>query len=142
VSHKRILGWEPTETHEYRYDDEGRVSSVVVSREAEWDDVERANMLALADYEADLCHCGLPSSLADTDPDLQVKYRECPVCAGLAKVTRIQAAEDAALTKQVYGVKGPQPGDELPQDGRHFIGFEAPESGGRAVDHEENEGGE
>lgn len=84
-------------------------------------------MLALADYEADLCHCGLPSSLADTDPDLQVKYRECPVCAGLAKVTRIQADLDAKLVKDVYGPRGAAPGDELPQDGRHFAGFEAPE---------------
>jgi hypothetical protein len=127
VSHKRILGWEPTETHEYRYDDEGRVSSVVVTREAEWDDVERANMLALADYEADLCHCGLPSSLADTNPDLQVKYRHCPVCAGLARVTRIQAKRDATEVEEAYGKQGPRPGDRIPQDGRHFIGFEAPD---------------
>jgi hypothetical protein len=128
VSHKRILGWEPTETHEYRYDDEGRVSSVVVSREAEWDDVERANMLALADYEADLCHCGLPTAIADTAPDMQVKYRDCPVCAGLARMTRLQADIDAREVKAAYGKDGPRPSDELPQDGRHFIGFEAPES--------------
>lgn len=96
-----------------------------MTREPEWDDVERANLLALADYEADLCQCGLPTALADTDPELRVKYRECPVCAGLAKVTRIQADADAKLVKQVYGPKGAAPEDELPQDGRHFAGFEA-----------------
>ena len=99
-----------------------------MTREAEWDDQQRANMLALADYEADLCDCGFPSEVADSDPDLVVKYRECPVCAGLAKVTRIQASADAALIKQVYGQNGAQPADELPQDGRRLVGFESPPS--------------
>lgn len=83
-------------------------------------------MLALTDYEAALCACGFPPEVADTDPDLALKYRDCPVCSGLARAGRSQAAADAALVKQVYGNKGPQPGDELPQDGRHIVGLEAP----------------
>lgn len=124
MSHKRVLGWEPTETHEHTYDDEGRLVRTVVTREPEWDDMERANMLALADWESDLCKCGLPAAVADADPDLQIKYRDCPVCSGFARATRIQAANDAALVTRVYGQKGAQPSDELPQDGRHFAGFE------------------
>lgn len=124
MSEKRLLGWEPTETHVHTYDDEGRLVRTVVTRDVEWDDQQRANMLALADWEADLCHCGLPTAVADTDPDMQIKYRDCPVCSGLARATRIQAANDAALVQQVYGQKGAQPSDELPQDGRHFAGFE------------------
>lgn len=98
-----------------------------MTREPEWDDQQRANMLALADYEADLCDCGFPTAVADTDPDLQVKYRDCPVCKGLAIVGRIQADEDKKLVTRVYGNRGPQPGDELPADGRRMIGLEAPE---------------
>lgn len=128
MSEKKLLGWEPTETHDHEYDEAGRLVRTVVTREAEWDDVQRANMLALADYEADLCDCGFPSHLADTDPDLRIKYRECPVCSGLSKAMRVQAAADASLLKQVYGNKGPQPGDELPTDGRRLIGFESTES--------------
>lgn len=99
-----------------------------MTREPEWDDVERANMLALADYEADLCKCGFPKDYADTDPDLRIKYRDCPVCSGVARAHRIQAAADSTLVRQVYGNSGPQPGDELPQDGRHFDGYDVPDN--------------
>lgn len=97
-----------------------------MTREPEWDDMERAKMHALADYESSLCDCGFPEDVADTDPDLQLKYRQCPVCSGLARAARIQADADAKLTQQVYGQKGPQPGDELPADGRRLVGLEAP----------------
>lgn len=80
-------------------------------------------MLALTVYEATLCACGFPPEVADTDPDLQVKYRDCPVCKGLAITGRVQAASDTKLTLQVYGQKGPQPADELPSDGRHVVGL-------------------
>jgi hypothetical protein len=101
------------------------VVQVVVSREPEWDDQQRANMLALSDYEADLCECGFPSAVADEDPDLQIRYRECPVCSGLARAVRIQDDADKRLVSQVYGQKGPQPADELPSDGRRMVGLEA-----------------
>lgn len=128
MSEKRILGWEPTETHRHVYDEAGRLVRTTVTRESEWDDMERAKMLALADYEANLCDCGFPCEVADTDPDLTIKYRECPVCSGLAKAARVQAARDRALVAEVYGKDGPQPGDELPDDGRRIVGLEAAES--------------
>lgn len=79
-------------------------------------------MLALTVYEATLCACGFPPEVADTDPDLQVKYRHCPVCAGLAKVARLQHAEDEKVTKKL-GEK-PPPDADLPGDGRRLIGLE------------------
>ncbi|MGH6978900.1 MAG: hypothetical protein ACRED4_06385 [Brevundimonas sp.] len=79
-------------------------------------------MLALAEYEADLCACGLPKHVADEDPDLQLKYRVCPVCAGLAKAARMQHAQDEKTTR-LLGEK-PAPEADLPTDGRHFAGFE------------------
>lgn len=57
ISYKRFLGWEPTTV--YEYDDSGRMVS---SRpEAEWDDAERAWMLALDTWKTDrVCPlCGL-----------------------------------------------------------------------------------
>lgn len=53
------MGWEPVTA--YEYDDAGRMVS---SRpEVEWDETERAWMLALDEYDASLCPlCGLPRS--------------------------------------------------------------------------------
>ena len=121
----------PTETHVHHYDDAGRLVRTVVTREPEWDDVERAKMLALATYEATLCACGLPESVADEDPDLEMVERVCPVCAGLAKNYRIIHAEDA---KAIEGLgKSPAPDATRPEDGRRFTfrpkPSEAPDAG-------------
>lgn len=52
------MGWEPTTT--YAHDADGRLVSS--QPEAEWDDTERAWMLALDEYDASLCPlCGMPS---------------------------------------------------------------------------------
>jgi hypothetical protein len=117
-----LLGWEPTESHVHEYDDEGRLVRTTVTREPEWDDQQRANMLALAEYEAGICACGLPKDLADADPDLRLKYRVCPVCAGMAQATRVQHAYDEQDARTLG--KNPAPGLPRPTDGRHFAGFE------------------
>ena len=67
MSLKRLDGWEPTETHTYRYSRDGtRVTSVKVTREVEWDDEQRAWALALQVYESQLGPCGhyLPRTAA------------------------------------------------------------------------------
>ena len=115
MSEKRLLGWEPSEVHTHEYDDAGRMVRTVVTRESEWDDVERAKMQGLADYEAHICDCGLPESVADEDPDLDLHFRVCPVCAGVAKALRVQAAAD----REVVG-KDPAPEVVRPDDGRHI----------------------
>lgn len=56
------------------YDDDGRLVHSVTTREVEWDDDERAKVLALLDYEAQTCPgCGgfLPET---TDPQMQFRY--------------------------------------------------------------------
>lgn len=110
-----------------------------VTSEPEWDDQQRSNMLALAEYERGLCACGLPKDYADTDPHLEVKYRVCPVCAGLAKTARVQLSLDETATRAL-GEK-PTPEADRPTDGRHFAGFKPVESGGGAVDRENDGGG-
>lgn len=131
MSEKRLLGWEPTETHDHAYDDEGRLVRTVVTREVEWDDQQRANMLALADWEADLCKCGLPTALADTDPNIEPKYRHCPSCANLAKFARYQHAADEAWVKESEENLGRAllPSEKRPTDGRVYMGFEFKDEG-------------
>lgn len=116
ISEKRLLGWEPTETHVHTYDDAGRMVRTVVTREPEWDDWERTKMLALSEHEASLCECGFPRWLADEDPDLEVTMRTCPVCSGLAVAQRQIAAEDDRAT-EALGSK-PAPDVPRPGDGR------------------------
>lgn len=64
ISHRRLLGWEPTTT--LIRDDTG---TVVGSRpEPEWSDTERDKMLALAHWEAtEVCpRCGGPKELCQS----------------------------------------------------------------------------
>lgn len=50
----------------YEYDDAGRVVRSVTTREAEWTEQDRAELLALAVYRAGLCPCGCGHRYADT----------------------------------------------------------------------------
>lgn len=118
MSEKRLLGWEPREVHEHEYDDAGRLVRTVVTREAEWDDWERQKMLELAQYESRLCACGFPEDIADSDPDLEIAYRVCPVCAGLAQAMRAQAEADKRETALLG--KTPAPEAPRPEDGRRI----------------------
>jgi len=74
VSFKRWNGWEPAEITEYEYDDQGRVVRTITRREPEWDDESRAHVMALLQYERNICKgCGgwLPET---TDPENEGKY--------------------------------------------------------------------
>lgn len=82
--------------------------------ESEWDDNERAKMEGLALYEAQICDCGFHESTADEDPDTELDYRVCPICAGIAQSMRIQNEAD----NKVKGEK-PDPKRPWPEDGRH-----------------------
>lgn len=77
-------------------------------------------MLALTEYENQLCECGLHESVADEDPDLEFVFRKCPVCASRDKQLRVLKARDDAEVREVYGEKAPPPEAELPDDGRHI----------------------
>lgn len=86
--------------------------------EPEWDDQERAKRLAWDLYQAHICECGLHESIADTDPDLGLKVRVCPVCKGIAQAMRnVRAADDEAI--KALG-ENPPPDAVRPSDGRHI----------------------
>lgn len=112
------MGWEPTEFHAHEYDDAGRLIRTIVTREPEWDDHERAKMQALTEYEAKVCDCGFHESVADTDPDLELVFRTCPVCAGTAQQMRVIAAQDDKAVEKLG--KTPAPEAVRPDDGRHI----------------------
>lgn len=76
-------------------------------------------MLGLARYESSLCGCGLPSDYADTDPDLQLDYRTCPVCRDLERAKRAQQKADDDEVRSIHG-KQPPPEADLPADGRYL----------------------
>lgn len=62
-------------TTEYEHDDDGRLVRSITTREPEWDEQERAWMLALADYESRICPlCGRPLSVC-TDPANEGKVK-------------------------------------------------------------------
>ena len=77
-------------------------------------------MQGLAQYESEICECGLHVSVADEDPDLEMTLRRCPVCADLAKNWRQINARDAEEIEALG--KTPAPDALLPTDGR-FIGL-------------------
>lgn len=90
-----------------------------MTREAEWDAAEVAKMQAFAEYEAGICSCGLHQSVADTDPDLDMSERKCPVCAALARNERAIQHADESVKRQL-GKRLEDPLTALPSDGRHF----------------------
>lgn len=112
------MGWEPQEVHVHEYDDLSRVVRTTVTRQPEWDDREREKMLALVEYESKVCECGMHETIADTDPDLEMVERICPVCAGLAQSARLYADRDEKTMKP----HGDHPAASIPRpnDGRHL----------------------
>lgn len=96
-----------------QYDAEGKMIGWTQA-ESEWDDSERAKMEALAIYDSRVCACGFHESTADEDPDLDLDFRVCPVCAGTAQLMRIQHAAD----NKAKGER-PDPSQPWPEDGRH-----------------------
>jgi len=118
MSEKRLLGWEPTEVHEHEYDAGGKLVRTIVTRETEWDDLERAKFEGLSIYESRLCECGLHESVAQSDPDMEIELPICPVCAGLQKQLRILGDKDDRALKALG--ENPPSSAALPSDGRRI----------------------
>lgn len=91
MSLKRFSGWEPRTV--YEYDDEGRMVSS--TSEPEWDDTERAWMLALEQYRREVlcpCGCGFPAEVAQ-DPMTEFRRQvgppiRCHIRTGLAQAQK------------------------------------------------------
>lgn len=91
----------------------------VVTREPEWDAAEVAKIQAYLEYETRICACGLHETVADTDPDLDMPMRKCPVCAALARNDRVIQQSDETVRREL-GKRVEDPLTPLPSDGRHF----------------------
>lgn len=70
-----MSGWEPSEYTEYRYDDSGRLTGTVTTREPEWDDEQLGLALAFAEFMRDMGPNG--EQLVDaTSPKADPNYYE------------------------------------------------------------------
>lgn len=91
----------------------------MVTREAEWDDTERAKMAAYTAYERGVGPCG--HHHAETrDPSeffFDIAEARCPVCAALDVDARVQKDADEKWLKQ-FGEDGPSATTPHPDDGR------------------------
>lgn len=92
----------------------------MVTRETEWDDLERDRMLALTIYERGICRCGFHESLT-SDPENHFTFDTvtCPVCRASDQFGRVQHAQDQRAAEQ-RGPKAP-PGQPRPEDGRRTM---------------------
>lgn len=89
-----------------------------MSREVEWDDVEREKMLARAAYRAGvhMDGCGFHESVATDRANVFEPVVElCPLCAQVEQMGRAQAAKDAKASEG----SDKAPSVPLPSDGRH-----------------------
>lgn len=104
MSLRRFCGWEPAEVTTHEYDERDRLAASVTRREPEWDDAQRAWMLALGVYEQSLCRrCG--HNLHDTlDPDTSgtmlasrewvAEESQCFGCTALAVSEQARSGDD------------------------------------------------
>jgi len=92
---------------------------VTVTREPEWDDTARAEMLALAEYESEICDCGFHKSLTrDKANHFGFETDVCPVCAGRDRYSRLQSKED---DEEEQKLKDSPPATPRPGDGRRVF---------------------
>jgi hypothetical protein len=122
ISYKRLHGWEPR-TSQVGYDRDGdRVAladawEIVTEVEVEWDDEERARLLALGRHDGALHTCGFhPDITSDKANQFQIEETACNVCKATDRYLRIQAHRDREF-EQMLGDK-PKPEMPRPSDGR------------------------
>lgn len=112
------MGWEPEERHEH-YDAEGNLTGyTVVTRDSEFEDADRAELLAYLAYQRGICDCGIHESLKDPSNFFTFEYRTCPICKGLAQEGRKQAEQDGRVAEQL---KDAPPATSRPSDGRRMF---------------------
>lgn len=124
------MGWEPTERHEH-YDADGALTGVtVVTREAEWSDEDRDDLLGLALYEAGVCECGYHQSLtSDPTNRFSVTADTCNVCAAIAVHARVQHEADQQVERAGGVDDKPDPRTRRPTDGQRISVRQAPPGG-------------
>jgi len=94
--------------HEY---DRGRLVRSVTTRESEWTDQDRTEVLALAEYEASLCPCGCghlyedSTSNWDAGPEFVVTRKTCRARAALNVEQRIARDRKADVDADLWGTE-------------------------------------
>ena len=123
ISEKRLLGWEPTETHDH-LDGDGnpcRAADAVttrVTRDPEWDDRERAKMLGLLRYREGVHRCGIHRDVVnDPNVHLTVYHEVCEHCRQVDLFNRMQEETDRDEMHKRWG-KNPPASAPHPADGR------------------------
>lgn len=93
----KFEGREPATETRYFYDRRGRLTRSVTTREPQWTDQDRTELLALAEYRDTLCPngCGQPisesTSNADTGPQYNISRTTCRACAAVLEEKRAAA---------------------------------------------------
>jgi hypothetical protein len=97
------------------FDDDGRHVGTKVTREVEWDDVQRESLMGLLIFQGGICPgCGFHHDLtSDKANHFAIEERSCNVCKGVAPYLRVQADSD----HKAVGDK-PAPNMPRPSDGR------------------------
>lgn len=114
---RELGGWVPAELHQHFDNDDQPTGYTIIQRESRIDDLDRSDLLALAQYEAETCGCGYHPSVADLDENVfKPEVRKCPVCAGKAQWERMLQDEDEAAAKASPNAPGRAP---RPSDGRY-----------------------
>jgi hypothetical protein len=87
----------------------------VVTREPEFDQLERSKLLALLEYDGGVCACGVHKSLSHDKRNVFTLEAEwCPLCQSLAAQNRELAQLDSAAEERA----GKDKAKRLPSDGR------------------------
>lgn len=111
ISPRRFDGWEPTERTRFIYDDEGRLSEMITTRDPEWDMTDRAIMMGVKDLHSDLHTCGQPLSESlryapgtepegYVKPDYEAKTYFCLACEEVARIQDAWARDDEEKSKK------------------------------------------
>lgn len=109
------MGWEPTERHDHYNADGEHTGYTVITREPEWDDHSRDELLALGRYELGVHSCGYHESLTRNPTNVFMPTEEtCPVCKGRDAFSRIQHDRDQKAEKAL----GDDPRKSRASDGR------------------------
>lgn len=123
MSPRRFNGWEPVETHTLHYDGQGRVTSVTVTREPEWDEQQQALVEAeqsILDSTCQTCGNDYQDTLVDPAEVGAIRWfvDESSVCHACAAVeARQRHMHDAHKDDHK---NAPHPDMPLWMDGRIF----------------------
>lgn len=110
---REFLGWVPAERHVHYDADGNQAGYTIVERESRIDDSDRAELLALAQHDAEVGPCGYhPLIASDPTNTFTPETQVCPVCAAMDLWNRVLNEQDNV--PHDAPAKTPRP-----SDGRH-----------------------